>query len=322
MSERKTATVTLVNETARILVVDDDPAMRLLLRQLLEQDGHVVEEVEDGETSLAMFERSTPDVVLLDANMPGMDGFTVCAQLQKRFTTKNVPIVMVTDRTDESSITRAFDAGATDYTAKPINPVLLRHRLQRTIAAYRHRARVDYLAYYDPVTGLPNRVLFLDRFQHVFARAHRTQEPVGLLYLDVDRFKPVNDTLGHGAGDQLLREIGDRMAHLARSCDTVARLGGDEFVVLLTAGVSEAGMKIVAQKVVTLVSAPFSLAEGPVSVTASVGGALYPRDGDSVRTLLKNADAAMYAAKQSGGNTYRLCVPSRSTPVDMSCPAP
>ena len=322
MSEREDNTVTVVNDAARILVVDDDPGMRLLLRQLLEQDGHVVEEAEDGETSLAMFERSTPDVVLLDANMPGMDGFTVCAQLQKRLTTRNVPIVMITARTDENSITRAFDVGATDYTAKPINPVLLRHRLQRTIAMCRHQARVDYLAHYDPVTGVSNRVLFLDRFQHVLARARRTKELVGLLYLDVDRFKPVNDTLGHSAGDQLLREVGDRIANLARSCDTVARFGGDEFVVLLTAGVSESGMKIVGQKMVTLVSAPFSLAEGPVSITASVGGALYPRDGHGASTLLKSADAAMYTAKQSGGNTYRLCVASRPTPAEMSYQAP
>ena len=217
-----------LNDHARILVVDDDPSMRLLLRQTLEQDGHVVEEAEDGETGLAMFERWAPDVVLLDANMPGMDGFTVCAQLQKRLTAVSVPIVMVTALQDESSITRAFEAGATDYVTKPINTVLLRHRLQRTIAAYRHQARVDYLAHHDAVTGLPNRVLLFDRFQHVLARAQRTREFVGVLYLDVDRFKPVNDTLGHSAGDQLLREIGDRIAHVARSCDTVARLGGDE----------------------------------------------------------------------------------------------
>ena len=100
--------------------------MRLLLRKILEQDGHVVEEAEDGEAALCMFERNPPEVVLLDAKMPGMDGFTVCAGLRKRYSTTNVPIVMVTALTDESSIARAFDAGATDYATKPVNPVLLR----------------------------------------------------------------------------------------------------------------------------------------------------------------------------------------------------
>ena len=294
--------------------------MRLLLRQILEQDGHVVEEAEDGETALVMFEHRTPDVVLLDANMPGIDGFAVCAQLHKTFTTTSVPVVMVTARTDEGSIIRAFDAGAMDYVAKPINPVLLQHQLHRTIATYRHQARVDYLAHHDPVTGLPNRVLFLDRFQHALARAQRTRENAGLLYLDLDRFKPVNDMMGHGAGDQLLREVGNRLASIARTCDTVARLGGDEFVVLLTAGVSEAGVQIVAQKIFTTLAAPFALAEGSVSITVGVGAALYPHDGEDVRTLLQNADAAMYTAKESGGNSYRLYLASRLTPANTPVP--
>ncbi len=311
-----------VDGDTRILVVDDDPGMRLLLRQILEQNGHVVEEAEDGEAALRMFERIPPDVVLLDAKMPGMDGFTVCARLRKGFSTINVPIVMITALKDEGSIARAFDAGATDYTTKPVNPVLLRHRLQRTIAASRRQTHIEYLAHHDPVPKLANRVLLIDHCQYALALAKRTRALVGLLYFDIDGFKSVNDTWGHGTGDLLLREVGDRIASLVRSCDTAARLGGDEFVVLVTAGVSEAGVEIVAQKIITMLSVPFSLAGGPVSISVSVGAALYPGDGGDVRTLLEKADAAMYAAKQSGGNTYRLCPASEPTPADMLSPVP
>lgn len=312
--------VTAVDGETRILVVDDDPSMRLVLRTMLEQDGHLVEEAEDGATALSMFEHNPPDLVLLDAKMPGMDGFAVCAQLRKGFRTTDVPIVMITALTDESSIARAFDAGATDYTTKPVNPLLLRHRVQRTIAASRRQTRIEYLAHHDPVTKLANRVLLLDHFQYALALAKRTGALVGLLYFDIDGFKSVNDTWGHGTGDLLLRGIGDRIGSLVRSCDTAARLGGDEFVILVTAGVSEAGMKIVAQKIITRLSAPFSIGERPVSISVSVGAALYPANGSDVRTLLEKADTAMYAAKHSGGNTYRLYPANEPDPADEPSP--
>ena len=309
-----------VDGDTRILVVDDDPAMRLVLREILEQDGHAVEEAEDGEAALWMCERNRPDVVLLDVKMPGMDGFTLCARLRKGLNTTNVPIVMITALEDESSIDRAFDAGATDYMTKPVNPVLLRHRLQRTIAASRRQARIEYLAHYDPLTRLANRVLLLDHFHYTLALAQRTRALVGLLYFDIDRFKSINDTWGHNTGDLVLSRVGDRMANLVRSCDTAARLGGDEFVILATAGVSDAGVKVVAQRILETVSSPLSLSEGPKSISVSVGAALYPRDGDDVPTLLERADAAMYAAKQNGGNTYQLCLASQPNPADMPSP--
>jgi diguanylate cyclase (GGDEF)-like protein len=309
-----------VDVGTRILVVDDDSAMRLLLRQILEQDGHVVEEAEDGEAALCMFERNPPDVVLLDAMMPGMDGFTVCARLRRMFNSANVAIVMTTALTDESSIAQAFDAGATDYTTKPVNPVLLRHRLNQTIAASRRQAHIEHLAHYDPLTRLANRTRLLDRLQYALAHAKRTRALVGLLYCDIDGFKTVNDTFGHSIGDLVLSRIGDRLASLVRSCDTAARLGGDEFILLVTAGVSQEGIEIVAQKILRTVSASLSLAEGPDSISVSVGAAVYPTDGDDARTLLEKADAAMYDAKQSGGNAYRLCLASEPTPADMPSP--
>ena len=115
--------------------------------------------------------------------------------------------------------------------------------------------------------------------------------------------------MGHDAGDQVLKAVGDRLASFVRSCDTLARLGGDEFALLVTSGVSEEGVRVVAVKMLGVLAKPFPLAEGAASVTASVGAARYPRDGDGVRTLIKQADAAMYDAKRQGGNTYRFASP-------------
>ena len=272
--------------------------------------GYIVDEAADGDTALATFERSRPDVVLLDAVMPRMDGFSVCLRMHNTPGAANTSIVMVTSLDREESIARAFDAGASDYVTKPINCALLRYRLRRTIADRRRQTQVDYLAHHDSLTGLPNRVLLIDRFRNALARAERRGEPLALLFLDLDGFKQVNDTLGHDIGDRLLKEVGERLVSFSRSCDTVARLGGDEFVIVLTVAVSEDGVRTVATKLLGLLSLPFSIAAEPVSVTASLGAALYPTDGDDMRTLMKNADAAMYSAKESGGNT--LVLPSSS----------
>ena len=300
----------------RILVVDKHRATRLLLRHAVERDGHVVDEAEDGETALRVFTRAAPDLVLLDGGMQGLDGLDLCAELQTLLpSAKKTPILMVTSLDDDESIARAFKAGATDYIAKPVNGTLLRYRLRKMIAESRNQMHFAYLAHYDAVTGLPNRVLFLDRFEQAVERARRHRDLLALLYLDLDGFKKINDAMGHDAGDRLLKEVSDRLVSLVRSCDTLARLGGDEFVLLATSGVSEEGVRVVAEKMLGTLSKPFPLSEGTASVTASVGAALYPLDGDEIPTLIKNADAAMYDAKRRGRNTYRFVSPQAAAVI-------
>ena len=306
-----------VEEGTRILVVDDDRASRLLLRHALERDGHVVDEAEDGEAALRVFTQTMPDVVLLDGSMPGLEGFDLCAELRTRPSAAKTPILMVTSLDDDESIARAFKAGATDYIAKPVNWTVMRHRLRRMIAECRNQMHVAYLAYYDAVTGLPNRVLFLDRFEQALERARRHSELIAVLYLDLDRFKQINDTMGHDAGDRVLKAASDRLAGFMRSCDTLARLGGDEFALLVTSGVSKEGVRVVADKMLGVLTKPFALTEGAASVAASVGAALYPQDGDGVQSLIKQADAAMYDAKRQGGNTYRFAS-SETAPVAVA----
>ena len=209
----------------------------------------------------------------------------------------------------------AFHAGATDYLSKPLHWAVLRHRLRRVIGESRAQKRIDHLAHHDSLTGLPNRVLFLDRLQQALARARRYQEMAAVVNLDLDGFKRVNDTMGHEAGDELLVEVAGRLAHLARASDTIARFGGDEFV-LLVGMATERGVGVVAQHILDAVSEPFRLQHGVVSISASVGAALYPTDGGDVRTLLTRADTAMYRAKQQGRNAYQFF--SRKTAARIS----
>ncbi len=165
--------------------------------------------------------------------------------------------------------------------------------------------KLDHLAHHDPLTGLPNRLLLLERVDHALTVARRHEHAVAVMFLDLDRFKNINDSLGHPAGDDLLREVAARLTRQMREEDTVARLGGDEFVILLEDSPTVVDIGHVARKILSALEAPFSLNGREVYITASVGVAISPRDGDDARTMLKNADAAMYRAKELGRNTYQ-----------------
>ena len=166
--------------------------------------------------------------------------------------------------------------------------------------------QLNHLAHHDPLTDLPNRLLFSARLSHAIEHARRNQTHVAVLYLDVDRFKNVNDTLGHPVGDQLLQMVAWRMREHLRECDTLARLGGDEFVVTLDR-VEDAGeAAAVAQKLLDVFKEPFVVADNELHLGASIGIAMFPQDGNDMATLLKNADAAMYLSKEEGRNTFRF----------------
>jgi diguanylate cyclase (GGDEF)-like protein/PAS domain S-box-containing protein len=173
--------------------------------------------------------------------------------------------------------------------------------------------QIEYQAYHDALTGLPNRLLFRDRLTVALAHAKRQHTPVAVMFLDLDRFKYVNDTLGHSLGDELLRAVAERLRGALREEDTIARMGGDEFTVLLADLSSADDAATIAQKLLEAIAAPLHVEGHELYVTTSLGIALYPSDGDTSEALLKNADGAMYRAKEAGRNAYQLCTPAMNS---------
>ncbi len=172
---------------------------------------------------------------------------------------------------------------------------------------------IRHLAHHDALTGLPNRALFRDRLTHAMAQADRYRQILAVMFLDLDRFKAINDTLGHDVGDQLLRIAAERLRTCVRDCDTVARLGGDEFTVIVEDLGSVQDAAVVAQKIIDGLAQPFHLLGHEVFITASIGITIYPTDGENVETLLRNADSAMYRAKEHGRNNFQFYVADMNT---------
>lgn len=171
--------------------------------------------------------------------------------------------------------------------------------------------RIARLAYYDVLTGLANRRLFEDRLDNAVLFARRNSTTLAVLFIDLDRFKPVNDSLGHKAGDMLLKQVGARLGRIVRDCDTTARLGGDEFAMLLTGDSRERKQvtEVVAQRILDALATPFEIEGREIATGASIGISFYPADGTTPETLIKHADVAMYQAKRSGRNCYRSFLP-------------
>ena len=171
-------------------------------------------------------------------------------------------------------------------------------------------ARIQFLAHHDTLTHLPNRALLLDRIQVILGRARRNQTEVGIMFIDLDNFKTINDSLGHYAGDELLKKVASRLQACLRAADLVGRLGGDEFLVVLDALNNAEDIAPVAEKIAEAISEPFSLEEQVLSVSASIGVSVFPRDGETPDSLIRNADAAMYLAKERGRNNWQFFQPN------------
>jgi len=321
----------LIKETPLILLVDDDPMIRMLVRESLLQRGFAVEEAEDGESALDALKECHPDAILLDVLMPGIDGFEVCTALRKLPQGEHIPVMMMTGLDDLESINHAFEAGATDFITKPINYAILGHRVRyllRTMQAFeglrKSKKEIHHLAFYDALTNLPNRRLFSDRLHQVVESARRTNALAGVLFLDLDNFKRINDSFGHSIGDKLLQTVASQIINCLRRSDSVcrdfdeegvpvARLGGDEFTVLLNHLDKAEDAARVARRILDAVSVPFLLGSEDVVVTPSIGISIFPYDGNDVEELVKNADTAMFHAKDQGRNNYQFYTNSMST---------
>ena len=195
----------------KILVCDDDFNVRLLTRQCLEAEDMVVVEAADGTEAIDVFIRERPDLVFLDVEMPGMTGLEVCQRLRQMPQGESIPIMIVTGSDDRQSIDQGFEAGATQYKTKPVNWSLLGRDVLYMLRASdafnalkRQEDRLRYLAYYDPLTSLPNRRSFNEQLNRILKRCRRHKSNAALLFIDLDHFKRINDSIGHGRGDRLI----------------------------------------------------------------------------------------------------------------------
>jgi diguanylate cyclase (GGDEF)-like protein len=293
----------------RILVADDDGMLREIATAMLENAGFEAEAVASGDAAAAACAARMPDLVLLDVEMPNGNGYQACSRIRALPGGREVPIVMVTGCDDAASINLAYDAGATDFVVKPINWPLLAHRIRYVLRGARAQAHIQRLAYFDALTGLPNREWIGEYLAHSLEAAALSVQPVALLFVDLDQFKRINDTLGHETGDALLSQVATRLTAAlayAGSGAQLARVGGDEFIVVLTGDAGVEAASRCAQRVQSALASPFVQGGYEFVVTPSIGIALYPEHGSDVQTLRKNADLAMYEAKAGGRNQFRL----------------
>ena len=423
------------NKRGVVLVADDDPVMRLLMLEMLGQVGLDAIEAEDGRQAGAYFQSRSPDLILMDVDMPFMDGFTACREIRRIEKGSAVPIIMVTGGDDIEAVTNAYESGATDFVSKPINWPILGHRVlyvlrasdaivRLRIADAHNRAvlaaipdtffrlscegyyldyeqghdaalaipsdhcvgkhitevlpseiaerlleqmhivldtqqirSVDYelirfgiiqhyearlvatgasevlglvrdiserkrteeqirrLAYCDSLTGIPNRQAFLETLERELHRSKVGNKKFAVLFMDLDAFKRINDTLGHNVGDHLLKIVSERLRETIRPSDLVsrgdqshnlARLGGDEFTILIPDLERVENALNVAHRVKDAMRRPFLIEGHEIFVTASICISLFPEDGDDCDSLLKYADTAMYHAKNCGKNNAKL----------------
>ncbi len=290
----------------RVLVVDDDVMLRLLARETLEQAGFLVDEAANGKQAIIEFERSKPELIFLDVMMPDCNGLDICTQIREHPEYNNAAIIIMTGLHDFDSIHRAYKAGATDFIIKPINWTVFGYRANFIATAKQASDQVRYLAMFDSLTNLPNRVLLLDRLGQAVHYAARYNKMFAVLFIDLDFFKQVNDTLGHDIGDLLLKQVAQRMLLTTRSSDTLARLGGDEFILVIQDVASPEAIQIVVQLFMEHFSKPFKVDSHDIYLTASIGIAIYPSDGTTSSDLIKNADIAMNHSKKIGKNDYRF----------------
>ena len=302
----------------RILLVEDNPGDARLLREYLADAGAArfeLAHVQGLGEAVERLHTSAFDVVLLDLSLPDSQGLETLRGVHAE--APGLPIVVLTGLDDETQSVLAVQQGAQDYLVKDrVDANLLVRSLRYAIERHRmvaelHEARRQehYVATHDVLTGLPNRSLFQDRLDHALAEAHRHGQQLALLFLDLDRFKLTNDTLGHAAGDRLLQAVAKRLTGCLRASDTAARLGGDEFTIVLTGVHRSTDVAKLAQHVIEALAHPFEVDGRELYVTTSIGISMFPADGSDSQTLVKNADVAMYRAKANGRNNYQFYLP-------------
>lgn len=293
-----------------ILIVDDVPTNIQVLAEALRAD-HRIKVATNGMDALEVARQLPhPDLILLDAMMPEMDGFELCRLLKEEPETQNIPVVFVTAKEDAMSEERGLCMGALDYITKPFNLPIVRARVRNYLMLKHKTDLLESMAHIDSLTNVPNRRRFDETLEIEWRRCQRAEMPLALLMIDIDHFKSYNDRFGHGAGDNCLAEIADTLADgLARPGDILARYGGEEFAAILP-GTGTEGARQIAERLRNKVAECGFTREpnqGCHPVTVSIGCAsVVPDDDRRPADLIELADKKLYQAKAEGRN--RVCI--------------
>ena len=293
-----------------ILVVDDMTTTLLLLHDLL-KDTYEVKIAKSGTKALEILESPNDiDLILLDIEMPDINGYDVCKRIKNNETIKNIPIIFVTGRTSQEDEEYGLNLGAIDYITKPFNKAIVKLRIKNYLNLKIKNDMLEKLSMYDGLTNIRNRRFFDETFEKTFSEIKRDKKSLAVLMIDIDFFKPYNDNYGHGQGDETLRKVAKALEKtIKRASDFVARYGGEEFVILLK-DINKDGVEAVANNLLNAVrelkiTHEFSKIEN--YVTVSIGASFYNSSSDITKLeLLLKADEALYNVKNSGRNNFAI----------------
>jgi diguanylate cyclase (GGDEF)-like protein len=314
----------------RLLIVDDIADNRAILSRRFARRGFEIVEADCGKEALRLAQEQSFDVVLLDVMMPDMDGIEVLRTLRKSFSESQLPVIMVTAKTQSEDVVEALKSGANDYVTKPVDMAIVLARVNNQVARRRGEAamrraheslqnamthleqrvalekKIAHLAHHDMLTGLPNRFAFDESLNAARQFARDSGTRLSLLFIDLDGFKNVNDALGHAVGDELLKEVSARLTSVVGARDFCSRLGGDEFAVVHLSGDVETTAASLAQAIILAIDGCNCVAGHQVFIGASIGIAVLDGSEADLASLLKRADLAMYRAKADGRGVYRF----------------
>jgi len=304
-----------MGKTNIILVIDDDDSIRSIVAAFLRAADYTAIEAANGAIGVDLAKQHRPDLIVCDVQMPELDGYSVLTELRKIPETATIPFIFLTGKGEMSDLRQGMGLGADDYLTKPFKRTDLLKAVGTRLAkqeAIQQRfnqelkqaeEKLNHFMRYDSLTNLPNRLMLRERISDVLRSEDKL---IGVLSVGLDRFSRINDTLGHSAGDELLKTTAERLLTCVGNHDTVARLHADQFAVILASVDHQHEISELAQNMLEILSRACILDKHEVFTSASIGIALYPGHADNIDQLIKNADAAMHYAKKRGGNTFQF----------------
>ena len=301
----------------KILVIEDEEFVRENIEELLDAEGFDVISAENGRIGVDLAKVMIPDLILCDVMMPELDGYNVLTALRQDSVTAAVPFIFLTAKSAKTDFRQGMELGANDYITKPFTRAELlgaiasrikyddKVREHYNIELQQAKEQLNYLIHNDSLTNLPNRLSLRERFKQIQPTDTDNEQLVTILCVGLDRFNQINENLGHAIGDLLLKAVAERLTACVEAGDTVARLDTDQFAIILATTQHKQEVGNIAQTILESISQTFALAGQEIFITASMGIAIYPRDGQEIEQLLNHANTAMVHAKQQGGDQYQ-----------------